>query len=75
MGLIQQISLDCWPYFGERSKNEACDLTLEVLDSHAHCVSVREFLNVVPSVEDRVLECFVGRGTTKCQAAILKLEA
>ena len=75
LGLIRQynISLDCRPYFCEVSNNEACDLTLEILDSWAHSISVRDFINGTPGPEGQVLKCLIGRVSTKCQTAILGL--
>lgn len=76
LGLLRQchISLDCQPYFNEKSNNEPVDLTLERLDSWSHAVSVRDFINGKPGPEEQVLECLVGRGSTKCQVAIIGLE-
>ena len=75
IGLIRQynISLDCRPYFCEVSNNEACDLTLEILDSYTHSISVRDFINGTPGPGGQVLKCLIGLVSMKCQTAFLGL--
>lgn len=72
LGLLRQcnISLKCRPYFNEYSNNEPMGLTLDRLDSWSHAVSVGDFINGVPGIDDQVLDCLADRGPTKCQEAI-----